>query len=112
MVKIVVPALSALAAAVAFAAPAHADADGFLSDLHSAGIHNPVYGDEALLVAGHLMCDQLFAGVDPNALADDIYNRSATGMGSHGVSLVQAKMELVYAVADLCPGAAAIAAAH
>jgi hypothetical protein len=91
-------------AGIGFAAPAHADEDDYLDDLHNAGITD-ADGDEALLQVGWGLCRQLSNGASPEQLRAQVLYNSDTGQGAKGVDPARANDVVNYAMVDLCPGA-------
>ncbi len=92
-----------LAAGLAWAGPAQADAASYLNDLHNAGIHDVEGGDPALLDVGQKLCTQVSYGVSPATLKTMALERSDAALGAGGLTPAQANELVNYAVADLCP---------
>ncbi len=96
---------SLLAAGIAWAGPARADATAFLNDLHNAGIHAVNGGDEALLQMGADLCQQLSWGASPQQLEGLAIQRSDADQGTGGINGRQAADVVIFALRDLCPNA-------
>ena len=94
-----------LAAAVAWAAPAHADAQSYLDHLHKVGIHDVDGGDPELLQVGQKLCVQMSYGATPQQLEALALQRSDASLGANGLKPDQAGDLVGYALADLCPTA-------
>lgn len=94
-----------LVAAVAWAAPAQADAASYLNHLHNAGIHDVDGGDPALLQVGEKLCNQITYGASPAELITMAQQRSDATLGANGLTADQAHELIGYAIADLCPNA-------
>jgi hypothetical protein len=94
-----------LAAGVAWAGPAQADAASFLNDVHNAGIQDFGGGDAALLQTGQRLCTQLSYGVPPAQLIGMALQKSDTDLGPNGLNPIQASALVDYALKDLCPRA-------
>lgn len=89
-----------LATPILLAPLAHADIDGFVSDLDSIGVHHPSPGQ-----LGHMLCNQLDAGNSHYEVASALSNASVQNQGTDdGISLSTAQEVVGYAVTDLCPG--------
>jgi hypothetical protein len=89
-------------AGTVWAGPAQADANTYLSDLHSAGIQD-VGGDSALLQTGQKLCVQLSYGVSTNQLVSLALQRSDAQQGARGLTPQKANELVDYARGDLCP---------
>ncbi len=93
---------SLLSAGIAWAGPARADANAYLTDLHTAGIRDDG-GDAALLQTGWKLCTQVSYGVTPQQLVSLAVQRSDTSHGANGLTPEKANALVSYAIADLCP---------
>lgn len=101
-------AVCVLVGAVTLAVPAHADGVGFVSDLARVGIAAGDNDDPHTLISiGDAVCTSLINRQPPDTVAENLY-RAGSQSGVQ-ITMLQAKEFVVYAVADLCPGAAAIA---
>jgi Protein of unknown function (DUF732) len=92
-----------LAAGVAWAGPAQADATSYLNDLRNAGIQDVNGGDTALLQTGQKLCVQIGYGVSPGQLKAMALQRSDAKLGANGLTPQQANEVVNYAIVDLCP---------
>ncbi|MGA8543971.1 MAG: DUF732 domain-containing protein [Mycobacterium sp.] len=96
-------AAASATAAIGLAAPAHADEDSYLNDMHDAGLTSAA-GDSDLLSGGWNICRELAAGKSREQVAAEIVYSSDKNEGSTGLTPKGADKAVVYANDDLCPG--------
>lgn len=87
---------AAVCAAVAFAAPAHCDEIGFLTDIKAAEFTSDTT-NTALVQVGVGICQSLHAGNSPKAIAREFFEKSQLS------SLDRADEFVAIAQQDLCP---------
>lgn len=104
-IKTALVSVPMLAAGVALAGPAQADATTFVNDLHRNGIHAVTGGDEALVQMGLNVCQQLSWGAPPTQIEGLALQRSDSRQGAGGITPQQADDVVIDAVRDLCPDA-------
>lgn len=85
----------AIAAAALHAAPAHADATSFLSDIEAAGFNNP-NGSSVMVETGFDVCRALEQGNPAQSVAETLY------VQTHLSSLLDARQFVYIAETDLC----------
>ncbi len=94
-----------LVAGVICAGPAQADDTSYLNDLHNSGIHDFNGGDQALLLVGYKLCQQMSWGAPPEQLVALALQRSDGKEGPNGLTPAQANNLIAYSASDLCPPA-------